>query len=36
MKSQRDISFPQDGDKAILNKMNNNSETNRKRKNIDN
>ena len=36
MKSQRDSSFPADGHKAILNKMNNKSKTNRKRTNIDN
>ena len=34
MKSQRDNSFPADGHKAILNKMNNKSKTNRKRTNI--
>ena len=33
MKSQRDSSFPADGHKAILNKMNN--KTNGKRPNID-
>ena len=36
MKSQGDSSFPADGHKAILNKMNNKSKTNRKRTNIDN
>ena len=36
MKSQRDNSSPADGHKAILNKMNNKSKTNRKRTNIDN
>ena len=36
MKSQWDSSSPADGHKAILNKMNNKSKTNRKRKNIDN
>ena len=35
MKSQRDSSFPADGHKAILNKMNTKSKTNRKRTNID-
>ena len=35
MKSQRDSSFPADGHKAIPNKMNNKSKTNRKRLNID-
>ena len=36
MKSQRDSSFPADGHKASLNKMNNKSKTNRKQTNIDN
>ena len=36
MKSQMDSSFPADGQKAILNKMNNKSKTNRKRTNIGN
>ena len=35
-KSQRDSSFPADGHKAILNKMNNKSKTNNKRTNTDN
>ena len=34
MKSQTDSSFPADDHKAILNKMNNKSKTNRKRMNI--
>ena len=36
VKSQGDSSFPTDGQKAILNKLNNKSKTNRKRTNIDN
>ena len=36
MKSKEDSSFPADGHKNILNKMNNKSITNRKRTNIDN
>ena len=36
MKSQGDGSFRADGHKAILNKMNNKSKTNRKRTDIDN
>ena len=36
MKSQRDSSFPADGHKASLNKMNNKSKTNRKWMNIEN
>ena len=35
-KAKRDSSFPIDGYKAILNKLNNKSKTNRKRTNIDN
>ena len=35
-KSQEDSSFPTDGHKAILNKLNSKSKTNRKRTNIDN
>ena len=35
MKSQNDSYFPADGHKAILNKMNNKSKTNRKQMNID-
>ena len=35
VKSQGHSSFPADGHKAILNKMNNKSKTNRKRTNID-
>ena len=36
MKSQKDSSFLADGRKAIVNKVNNKSKTNRKRKKIDN
>ena len=36
MKSQGDSSFPADGHKAILNKINNKAKTNRKRTYIDN
>ena len=36
VKSQGDSSFPTDGHKAILNKLNSKSKTNRKRTNIDN
>ena len=36
MKNQRDSSFPADDHKAILNKMNNKSKSNRKRKKFDN
>ena len=36
VKSQGDSSFPTDGHKAILNKLNGKSKTNRKRTNIDN
>ena len=36
VKNQEDTSFPTDGDKARLNKLNSNSKTNRKRTNIDN
>ena len=35
-KSQGDSSFPTDGHKAILNKLNSKSKTNRKQTNIDN
>ena len=36
MKSQEDSSFPTDGHKAILNKLNSKSKTNWKRTNIEN
>ena len=36
VKSQGDSTFPADGHKAILNKLNSKSKTNRKRANIDN
>ena len=36
MKRQGDSSFPTDGQKAILNKLNSKSKTNRKRTNADN
>ena len=36
VKSQGDSSFPTDGRKAILNKLNSKSKTNRKRTDIDN